>query len=301
MITIFTPTYNRAHLLLRLYKSLLSQTILKDEQKGNNSFEWLVVDDGSRDNTEEVIRSFIAEKKIDIRYIKQKNGGKHQATNTGASEAKGELFLILDSDDYLTDDAVEWLSNEWERIRDDCHFVAIAGLKVFPNGEKIGGGSDFGQIDSDSINIRTKYNVQGDMAEVWRTTELRAHPFPTVEGEKFCSEGLVWRRISNQKLIRYIYKPIYVAEYLPDGLSASVVRIRVNSPELSGINYAEYVTYDVPFKEKLKGAINFWRFIHWSKRSFVSKVKQIGLRWVWTYPIGEVFALKDKRTLKNSK
>ena len=98
-ITIFTPTYNRDYIIINLYKSLLIQT-LKD-------FEWLIIDDGSTDNTELLVSSFIKDNKINIRYIKQQNGGKHRAINKALEEAKGELFFIVDSDDQLVDNAIE--------------------------------------------------------------------------------------------------------------------------------------------------------------------------------------------------
>ena len=97
-ITVFTPTYNRAYTLERLYKSLLNQT--------SYDFEWLIVDDGSTDNTSELIKSFQNNQLFDVRYYKQGNGGKHVAINKGVELAEGELFFIVDSDDYLTDDAI---------------------------------------------------------------------------------------------------------------------------------------------------------------------------------------------------
>ena len=105
LLTIFTPTYNRAYSLERLYKSLVTQS-LKD-------FEWLVVDDGSTDNTEELINKFVSDNKVKICYFKQENGGKHRAINRGAAMAQGDYFLIVDSDDYLTSDAVESIKREW--------------------------------------------------------------------------------------------------------------------------------------------------------------------------------------------
>ena len=98
MVTIFTPTYNRAYIIGKLYGSLLEQT--------DRNFEWLIVDDGSTDNTRELIGSFIREDRISIRYFRQENGGKHRAINRGVREAAGELFFIVDSDDQLTPEAV---------------------------------------------------------------------------------------------------------------------------------------------------------------------------------------------------
>ena len=106
-ITVLTPTYNRAKLLDRLYQSLCQQTY--------QDFEWIVVNDGSKDDTDEVVQSFIAEKKINILYIKQENGGKHRAINRGVKEAKGKLFFTIDSDDCLTKDAVEKVI-KWQNI-----------------------------------------------------------------------------------------------------------------------------------------------------------------------------------------
>ena len=97
-LTLFTPTYNRAHLLERLYSSIKKQTY--------HHFEWLIVDDGSTDNTNEVVKTFIEEGIITIKYVFKRNGGKHRAINEGVQQAQGELFFIADSDDMLPPDAL---------------------------------------------------------------------------------------------------------------------------------------------------------------------------------------------------
>ena len=99
LITIFTPTYNRAYTLPKLYESLKIQT--------NQNFDWVIVDDGSTDDTEVLIKSFIDEGIIKITYIKQKNQGKHIAINTGVTLAKGDFFIVIDSDDYLLENCIE--------------------------------------------------------------------------------------------------------------------------------------------------------------------------------------------------
>ena len=101
-ITVFTPSFNRAHLLSRLYDSLLKQT--------TNDFEWLIVDDGSTDDTETKVEEFINKGELPIRYYKQQNGGKHRAINTGVQLASGELFFIVDSDDGLVHDCIQKVS-----------------------------------------------------------------------------------------------------------------------------------------------------------------------------------------------
>ncbi len=109
MITIFTPTYNRAYRLSNLFNSLRVQT--------DKNFEWLIVDDGSTDETEQLVRTFIGGADFNIRYVKQLNGGKHRAINRGIQLARGSLFLIVDSDDFLTKNAVEIIYKNYDTIQ----------------------------------------------------------------------------------------------------------------------------------------------------------------------------------------
>lgn len=119
--TVFTPSYNRANLLGKLYVSLCQQNF--------DSFEWIIVDDGSTDNTSELIESFIAENKIDIKYYRQQNQGKHVAINTGVSLARGKWFFIVDSDDYLTQDSLAMTCKYTSSIEDNYQFAGVAGLR----------------------------------------------------------------------------------------------------------------------------------------------------------------------------
>ena len=129
-ITIFTPAYNRAHLLQRLYDSLLIQTY--------KNFEWLIVDDGSTDNTKQIVDKFIEENKLQIKYIYKDNGGKHTAINTGVQQAKFDLFLIVDSDDFLPEDAVSLTFKAWQNVKDNSKVCGIIGLSQFTKGKIIG-------------------------------------------------------------------------------------------------------------------------------------------------------------------
>jgi glycosyltransferase involved in cell wall biosynthesis len=287
MITIFTPTYNRAYSLHGLYDSLCKQT--------SNDFEWLVVDDGSTDDTENLINSFIADGKVNIRYFKQVNGGKHRAINFGVREARGELFFIVDSDDQVTPDAVEWIEIEYKKISSDSEYAGLSGIRVKLNGEKIGGGSDFGTIDADNIDIRFKHHIKGDLSEVFRTDIMREFPFPDFEGEKFCPEDLVWNRITANHIIHYCYKPIYICEYMPDGLTAKMAKIRRDSPLASMTYYSEFYYKHIPFAQRLKAAINFWRF---TPSKYMCKAKEMRMNGVqsWLmFPIGALMRINDSR------
>lgn len=289
MITVFTPTYNRAYIIENLYKSLQRQTF-KD-------FEWLVIDDGSTDNTEELFASWTNEISFPIRYIKQENGGKHRAINRGVKEANGELFFIVDSDDYLREDAVETILEQYNNIRNDNSFAGVCGLKCYADGTKVGGGEDFGILDCTSLEFRYKYKMKGDMAEVLRTDVLREFPFPEIDGEKFCPEAVLFNRIAQKYKLRYFYENLYVCDYLPDGLTAKITRIRMQSPVASMICYSELASIKIPYIQRIKAAINFWRFSFCSDEMFGRKLKRIGVRWILTLPIGYMMYLIDKKQI----
>lgn len=217
-ITVFTSTYNREKLLYRLYDSL------RNQQKKN--FEWIIIDDASKDNTEDVVRGWIEDSKGDfvIRYYKQEHGGKHRALNRGFNLANGMYFFIVDSDDYLTENATAKVE-EWGRfVENDSRIAGVSGLKVTEQG--IVGGDP--KIDSDKEWIeasnfeRGKYNLWGDKAEVYKTEILKKYPFPEFEDEYFVTEAVCWDAIAadGYKLRWYNY-PIYMCEYLEDGLTKS--------------------------------------------------------------------------------
>lgn len=288
MITVFTPTYNRAYIIKNLYASLIQQSY--------KNFEWIIINDGSTDNTEEIVASFIEEKKIDIHYIKQINGGKHQAINIGIQIAKGDLFFIVDSDDCLPYNALKQIEHCYKAIKNDSNFAGICGLKTYFNGENVGGSFPYKILDCSPLELRQKYHIKGDMAEVFKTEILRKYPFPTFEGEKFCPEALVWNRISQKYKLRYVNEPIYKCEYLPDGLTAKIVRLRMNSPKASLLYYSELYKMNIPIIQKIKAAINYWRFSFCSKDSLLKHIKQISFLSLYAYPIGLLFHLKDLRS-----
>lgn len=290
-ITILTPTYNRASLLPRLFDSLLRQT--------NKDFEWIVVDDGSTDDTREVVAN-LKEKcggAFPMGYVYKANGGKHMAINIGAERARGELLFIADSDDLLTDDALETVANSWHDISDDKSFAGIAGLDItMDTREVIGSGLPQEHIDCNAIDIRYRHHVTGDMKEVFRTEVLREFQFPEFAGERFCPEQLVWFRMARRYRLRYINKPIYIADYQPDGITAGITRARMRNPSASMLTYAELTECPVPFLVKVKAAINFWRF--WHCRTATSVVPRVALRWHWLRPLGWMMHVRDGNALR---
>lgn len=211
-ITIFTPTYNRRQLIDRLYQSLLTQT--------EKNFEWIIVDDGSTDDTENYFSELLTQAHpFPIRYIKQENGGKHRAINHGIKKATGNLFFIVDSDDYLLPNAIEKI-NQWEASLDNSHnWCGIAGLRGFSKEKVLGQHPSVDYIDAKNTE-RNKYRLDGDKAEVYFTNILKKYPFPEIPGEKFISEETVWNAIARDGYyIRWFNEIIYICSYLENGLT----------------------------------------------------------------------------------
>lgn len=286
MITILTPTFNRAHLLPRLFESLTHQT--------DFNFEWLVMDDGSTDGTSDLFagKTFLSAP-FPIRYYQQENGGKHRALNAGVKQAKGDFIFIADSDDWLLPQSVAIVGLHTSAIVDDNTFAGVAGLDVFDDERIVGTGLPQDIIDCNAMDIRYRYHVDGDLKEVFKTTVLQEFPFPEIQDERFCPEQLVWFRIAQKYKLRYFNTPIYVAEYQPNGITASIIRVRMLAPQATCMMYAEMLAYKIPFKEKIKAAINFWRF----KVCAPSRVMITTLKggWRWCYLIGMLLHWRDKR------
>ena len=286
MITILTPTFNRVHLLPRLFESLTHQT--------DFNFEWLVMDDGSTDGTSDLFagKTFLSAP-FPIRYYQQENGGKHRALNAGVKQAKGDFIFIADSDDWLLPQSVAIVGLHTSAIADDNTFAGVAGLDVFDDERIVGTGLPQDIIDCNAMDIRYRYHVDGDLKEVFKTTVLQEFPFPEIQDEKFCPEQLVWFRIAQKYKLRYFNTPIYVAEYQPNGITASIIRVRMLAPQATCMMYAEMLAYKIPFKEKIKAAINFWRF----KVCAPSRVMITTLKggWRWCYLIGMLLHWRDKK------
>lgn len=229
-ITVFTPAYNRAYIIEKLYRSLQRQAF--------SDFEWVVVDDGSKDNTEELFRQFCAEENaFPIVYRKVENGGKHRAINHGVELAKGELFYIVDSDDYLTDDALAVIDAMEKTIpsEDKGRFAGVCGLKVYENQTMIGA-SFLGEVLDCTALDRIKHGIKGDKAEVFYTEIMKKYPFPAFEGEKFITECVVWDKMAyDGYLLRFFNKPTMICEYLPDGLTCRGDEIFIKNPKGYGL------------------------------------------------------------------
>lgn len=210
-ITVFTPTYNRINELERLHLSLISQT--------DSRFEWLIVDDGSTDDTENIVASWLDTSPFSIRYIKQPNSGKHVAHNHGAAAASGEYFICVDSDDWLEPNAVETILHDITALDTEegllyprLHPKQTALDTWFPDGvDKI-----------ELADMRMKYGLVIETAIVFNTDVLRRHPFPVVQGERFMPEGSAYYDFVAPELFCVHDEPFYRSEYLEEGLTKNI-------------------------------------------------------------------------------
>lgn len=224
MVTIFTPVYNRRYIIGRLYESLKRQSC-KD-------FEWIIVDDGSTDDLQADVYGWeLEDNGFPIYYKHISNGGKHRAINIGVNMAHSEAFFIVDSDDFISSDAVAFIEEHFKEIEKKDGYAGISGLRRSSTGGVLGGEPCFSEY-ADATNLeRERYGLSGDKAEVYKTCVLKRFPFPAYENENFLGEGIVWNRIAYEGLkIRWYNKTLVFCEYMKDGLTKNMLDILKKNP-----------------------------------------------------------------------
>lgn len=249
MLTIFTPTYNRAYILPKLYDSLKNQT--------DKNFEWLIVDDGSTDNTKSLVEEWVLEKEIQIKYIKIENGGKSNAINIGVEHATGELFFIVDSDDFLTADAIEVIEKtENSYSKEQTFFIAGHCYKRSNYRTNSAITSFNGKVPefADSLELAFKYGASSDKAEVFYTAVLKKFQFPKIENNKFIPEALVWYRIAKAGYkFKVCDEAIYMCDYIEDGYTQNFKSNLKKNCKGFALFYKECLSYsEIPLKIKIK-------------------------------------------------
>ena len=288
MITVLTPTYNRENTIDRAYKSLLNQT--------DKNFEWLIIDDGSQDNTESLVKKYKKEKQINIRYYKKENGGKHTALNVGTNKAKGELILILDSDDYLTHNAIELVIKYWKKYKNYDKICGLTFLKKLKN--PMYSDEKFEECISNMNDFKYNKGILADMCEVMSTEILKRYPYPVFEGERFLSEVIVTGEIAKKYNLAYIPIEIYEAEYLDDGLSKNWLKLVVNNPNGARANNLLFMSKEYKYLIRLKNSIMFDIFSIIAKKPVIKehKMKIHGiLFYVPSFIIAKILELKFKK------
>jgi glycosyltransferase involved in cell wall biosynthesis len=220
LFTVFTPTYNRAHTLKRVYDSLRAQTL--------RDFEWIVVDDGSTDHTAQLIANWDEAADFPIRYFRQDHSGKHIAHNLAIREARGQFFIVFDSDDACCPHALERMVYHWESIpeRDQSLFSGVIGLCANQYGEIVGDRFPFVPFDRSALERKFIYGVRGEKWGAVLTEIVRRFPFPEIRGTSFVPEGVIWFEIAKTYRSRGVNE-VFRIYYVND---------RATGAALSGVN-----------------------------------------------------------------
>ena len=217
-LTVFTPVYNREKELISLFDSLNAQT--------NQNFIWLIVDDGSTKNIEPLIYKFRESSKFSIEFIKQENQGKHIAHNTGVLNCKTEYFLCVDSDDTLSNTAIEIIYDYIPLVKKNNYI----GL-IFPRNKQYKNGiSKYDEFAAKLVQIVASEKKAIELAIVLQTSLVRDYLFPQYNNEKFLSEEILYNQLDKIGQYLFINKIIYYSEYLDDGLTNNINRLWINNP-----------------------------------------------------------------------
>jgi glycosyltransferase involved in cell wall biosynthesis len=295
--TVFTATHNRANLLHRVFESLERQT--------DQDFEWLIVDDGSTDGTESIVRDWAARATFPVRYVRQPHSGKHVAFNRGVREARGHLFLTWDSDDGAVPEALERFRAHWDAIPADRRsgFSAVTALRRYDDGTPIGDPFPNDITDSDSLDLYFRFRVRGDKWGFHLTDVLRQFPFPEPEGLTFVAESIVWFAIARRYRTRFVNEylginyPVAAGETHLSTLTAATARGRLVFHQAVIEDYLDFARI-APFLI-LKSLVNYSRY------SFIAGIGLSGqLNRIRTIrrkvlvlsvaPVGLVFFVRDR-------
>lgn len=236
-LTIFTPTYNRAYTLKKCYESLVSQT--------SQNFIWQIVDDGSTDNTESLVNGFIKEHKIEIEYYKKENGGKVSAINYSLEKTYTEMWLCLDSDDYLFDDAVEVIERNKDRIQDDkiCGLFGLRSLQDRTPMQKICLPSNV--KNATQTEVRYKYKVPPEYYQVYKSSVIKKYRYPLFDGEKYMPLSYMQDQIDQEYEFALLDDAIMVCYYQEDGITNHQKKLVKNNPR----GYKEFKRQQMVFSK----------------------------------------------------
>ena len=243
MLTIFTPTYNRAYCLKKLYDSLVNQEC-KD-------FTWLIVDDGSTDTTSLLVKSFIDEGIIKINYIYQQNSGKHVAINTALDKCNTNLFTCVDSDDSLTPDAVRIIIDTFKKYENE-EILGVYFRQVHEDGSDCAS-SYPPNIELIGItDLYHDYSFSGETMIVLKRKLIGNIRFPVFQGEKFVTERVFYNSLNSIAPMVLSNKRIYISEYLPDGYTRNANRLILSNPYGSAYAFLNESVFCSKFISKCK-------------------------------------------------
>ena len=292
-ITIFTPTYNRAKTLNKCYESL--------KRQNSKDFIWLIIDDGSSDNTKEIVDNWISENKVEIRYHYQKNQGMHGAHNTAYELIETEINTCIDSDDYMTDDAVEKIVDFWNKNRDGG-LAGFVALDAYENGEVIGTRLPEDIYETTYFDIYNTLGVKGDKKFIYRSDLTKMYPYPIFKGEKYVSLAYKYAKIDENYKIGLMNEVVCIVEYMEDGSSLNMFKQYRRNPK--GFAFIRIENMKNP---RISGKNKFKECIHYVSSSIIARNKKFlsevpcKLSTVMAIPFGlvlYVYILKKTSNLK---
>jgi len=282
LVTVLTATFNRADRLPRLYESLINQS--------DSFFIWMVIDDGSEDETNLLIEKWNIEGHLEIRYINQTNQGKHKAINKAMAYIDTTLVIIVDSDDLLTHDAIETIRDDWD-THINKNIIGLMYLKSSYTDELIG---DEFLIDYEVTTYekaRWDERIRGDKAEVWFSNELRKTPFPEISDEKFFSEQFAYIAMSGVGKVLARNKIIYKCEYLSDGLSKRIRELQYRNPKGTVLNAIAISNSRYGFVRRIKSYVQIVAFSLVANQNIFSNLDsaKYSIIWVLLLPLGVLY------------
>jgi len=259
-LTVFTPTYNRGYCLQGCYESLKKQTC-KD-------FIWLIIDDGSDDNTKELVYSWISEDYIEIRYCWQPNQGMHGAHNTAYEMIDTELNVCIDSDDSMPSDAVEKIISFWDENGSD-QVSGIIALDLYKDGTVIGSKLPLNLNRSTLFNLYNKHGVTGDKKLVYRTELTRKYPYPVFKNEKYVGLAYKYYMLDQKYEMLLMNEALCYVEYMPDGSSMNMLSQYRKNPK--GFAFYRKELMKLPFANRL---FKYRQAVHYVSSCFIAKNKK---------------------------
>ncbi len=283
LITVFTPTYNRAHLLPRLYESLKQQT--------SKNFVWMVVDDGSVDDTKILVNKWILENLVDIKYFYKKNGGMHTAHNLAYSAIDTELNLCIDSDDWMPNDAISKIELTWNSYKDTENIGGIVALDADENLTVLGSVLPSGVESTSFTKLYQYYKVTGDKKVILRTDILKKFPqYPEYRSEKLVPLGSLYMLISERYDFICLNEIVCCVEYQVSGSSNTIMKQYFQSPK--GFAYARKIKlkYYSSYKEIIKNCLHLISIgVYLKDFKIIFKNNPYKVLTVFLFPIGIMF------------
>lgn len=238
-ISILTPTYNRANLLNKLYESLVKNS------KYDINIEWLIMNDGSTDETKNVIKKFIAENKIEIKYFEQENQGKMVSINKLVEKATGDLIIDCDSDDYFTEDAFKIINEEYKNNKNENNIYGLCFLKYDQDGKNMG--NNFKNKKTTMFDLYFKEGETGEKAIVFFSSIRKQYKHELEHNERFVTEARMYHKLDEKYKMICINKPIMICEYQKEGYTQNIVKQFKENP------YGYYDYFKEILQKDMKG------------------------------------------------